>query len=155
MGGKKPHAVHDEKELVTVAETVTSSFPDTITEEGDVKDDKKKKKKEAPPPPEHPPVGLLQLWRFASTKEICIVYLGVIMSIILGALQPIQILIFGNLVSGLGSADNILDALLPTIKAIVGIGAGMLVAGYIRRPVGFSLQNIRRRGSVCCISTPS
>jgi len=131
MGGKKPHAVHDEKELVTVAETVTSSFPDTITEEGDVKDDKKKKKKEAPPPPEHPPVGLLQLWRFASTKEICIVYLGVIMSIILGALQPIQILIFGNLVSGLGSADNILDALLPTIKAIVGIGAGMLVAGYI------------------------
>jgi len=100
---------------------------------GDVtKADDKKKKEDKPPG-----VPLHQLWRFASGLDLAIVIVGIVFSIGIGALVPIQILIFGNLVSGIAPAlanpttDNLLNALLPTIKAITGIGGAMLVGGYI------------------------
>jgi len=93
--------------------------------------DDKKKKKEPPPPA----VGLFSLWRFAERLDLAIVLTGVFFSVGIGALMPVQILIFGNLVSDLPTAladgGDVLGILLVPIKIIVCLGAGMLVGGYI------------------------
>jgi len=92
-------------------------------------------KDEKPKPEEAVP--LLSLWRFADRFDKICLAIGTIFSIGIGAMMPIQILIFGNLVSNVAPAlanpttDNLLNFLLPTIKAIVIIGAAMLFGGYI------------------------
>eukprot|EP01117_Protostelium_nocturnum_P020653 TRINITY_DN93_c0_g1_i5.p1 TRINITY_DN93_c0_g1~~TRINITY_DN93_c0_g1_i5.p1 ORF type:complete len:618 (-),score=269.32 TRINITY_DN93_c0_g1_i5:186-2039(-) len=82
-------------------------------------------------------VPLLSLWRFSDRFDKICLAIGSIFSIGIGAMMPVQILIFGNLVSNVAPAlanpttDNLLAFLLPTIKAIVIIGAAMLFGGYI------------------------
>lgn len=90
--------------------------------------------------------------------------------------MPVQILIFGNLVSDLTPAlvppvttEKLLNVLLPTIKAIVGLGAGMLIGGYVAQcswvlsgetqvKVTFSISSHFSFGYLkvfyCCISWP-
>eukprot|EP01117_Protostelium_nocturnum_P020650 TRINITY_DN93_c0_g1_i2.p1 TRINITY_DN93_c0_g1~~TRINITY_DN93_c0_g1_i2.p1 ORF type:complete len:1279 (-),score=509.25 TRINITY_DN93_c0_g1_i2:186-4022(-) len=103
-----------------------------VASDGD--DAKAVKKEEAPPVP---PVPLLSLWRYSDRFDKFCVFLGIVFSVGIGALPPIQILIFGQLVSNVAPAlanpttDNLLNFLLPTIKAITGIGGAMLIGGYL------------------------
>ncbi|PRP79299.1 ABC transporter B family member 11-like [Planoprotostelium fungivorum] len=90
-----------------------------------VVDEKKKEEKKKS-------VGLFKLWRFATIGDVFLIILGSIASIGIGALGPIQNLVFGGLFNDATALQgNLMDALRPTILRIVYIGAATLVGGYI------------------------
>eukprot|EP01117_Protostelium_nocturnum_P020873 TRINITY_DN965_c0_g1_i1.p1 TRINITY_DN965_c0_g1~~TRINITY_DN965_c0_g1_i1.p1 ORF type:complete len:1273 (-),score=506.95 TRINITY_DN965_c0_g1_i1:247-4065(-) len=105
--------------------------------EAEKKEEKKDEKKEKPKEPDVVP--LFSLFRFSNLTDRLLILVGVIFSLGVGAALPIQILVFGNLVSDIGPAlmdptpGALLRALRPTILAIVYIGIAMFFGGYIQQ----------------------
>jgi len=105
-------------------------------------------------------VSPFKLWKFASALDFLCIFIGVTVSIFTGVVGPLQILVFGDVVTDFGPAlanpttENLLKALLPTIMRIVYLGIAMLLGGYISQAMWiFSGENQTRVHS--CECTPS
>ncbi|PRP78202.1 ATP-binding cassette transporter, subfamily B, member 14, group MDR/PGP protein PpABCB14 [Planoprotostelium fungivorum] len=93
-------------------------------------------------------VSPFKLFKFASALDIICIILGVLLSIFTGVVGPLQILVFGDVVTDFGPAmanpttENLLKALLPTILRIVYLGVAMLLGGYLSQAMWiFSGEN--------------
>jgi ABC-type multidrug transport system fused ATPase/permease subunit len=90
-------------------------------------DSKTKKKKEVVP--------IWRLFQFASKVDLLLIAIAACCSCTTGAIQPISILFFGNVLKSLGEAiisnENVVDKVLPIILLYVYLGTGIMVAAYI------------------------
>lgn len=84
--------------------------------------------------------------------------IGCIVSAGVGALMPVQILVFGDFVDDIQpilanpTTEALLDAMLPTIKIIVYLGAAMLAGGYITQCIWVLTGENQTRVSLCTLS---
>eukprot|EP01117_Protostelium_nocturnum_P020654 TRINITY_DN93_c0_g2_i1.p1 TRINITY_DN93_c0_g2~~TRINITY_DN93_c0_g2_i1.p1 ORF type:complete len:1261 (-),score=421.67 TRINITY_DN93_c0_g2_i1:351-4133(-) len=79
-------------------------------------------------------VSFFSLWRFSSAFDRICVIIGLIFSIGVGAMIPVEILVFGDLISDIQPSltnGTLLESLLPTIRTIFFIGIANFVGGYI------------------------
>ncbi|ORX63121.1 P-loop containing nucleoside triphosphate hydrolase protein [Hesseltinella vesiculosa] len=96
----------------------------------------KKKKKEAKEKKKAVPI--YALFRYATTMDRVLIVCALICSIAVGALIPVSIIFFGQVLGGVtltmssGSVGtDVLDATLPAIYLMLYIAAGSLVAAYV------------------------
>jgi hypothetical protein len=80
-------------------------------------------------------VPILQLFRFATRKERCMLIVAAIFSVGSGALQPVSVVLYGSSIShitkSLDGSSNLLELTLPIIRSLVLIGTASMVASYI------------------------
>jgi ATP-binding cassette subfamily B (MDR/TAP) protein 1 len=101
--------------------------PTTIPTENQVTKEDKKKKKET--------VSIIRLFQFATKKDLFLICIASFCSSTTGAIQPISILFFGDVLKKLGKAivdgSDLVKATMPIIKLYVYLGTGVMVAAYI------------------------
>ncbi|KAG0172209.1 ATP-binding cassette, sub-B (MDR TAP), member 4 [Apophysomyces sp. BC1034] len=124
---KKPTAILDEKHSIMMEDELPPTQSEQDTDQTDEKDKKKKKKKQ-------PAVPLHKLFRFATPLDLLMIFIAIICSAGIGAMQPVTIIIFGNFLGTLGAAvasGNVhLEDVMPMILTLVYMGTGVLVAAY-------------------------
>lgn len=98
----------------------------TATENQVAKEDKKKKKET---------VSILRLFQFATKRDLFLICIAGFCSSTTGAIQPISILFFGNVLKKLGEAivdgSDLMEATMPIIKLYAYLGTGVMAAAYI------------------------
>lgn len=85
--------------------------------------------------PKSESVPLLKLFQFATKLDLCLIITAAITSCIAGAIQPVSILFFGNVLKNMGEAvtkhQNLMDKVLPIILLYVYMGTGVTIAAYV------------------------
>ncbi|GAA5812686.1 hypothetical protein MFLAVUS_006143 [Mucor flavus] len=85
--------------------------------------------------PKSESVPLLKLFQFATKLDLCLIIIAAITSCIAGAIQPVSILFFGNVLKNMGEAvtkhQNLMDKVLPIILLYVYMGTGVTIAAYV------------------------
>ncbi|KAF7730808.1 Multidrug resistance protein 1 [Apophysomyces ossiformis] len=116
----------DIKVLQTFEVSVKEKVEDQTSNDQKVK--KKKKKKE-------PSLAIYQLFRFASKLDILMVTVAIVLSACIGALQPVSIIIYGQILKSLSvslsDTDGLLAMTTPAILSFVYMGTAVTVAGYL------------------------
>jgi len=101
-----------------------------------------------PPPP--PRVPYFQLYRFAGRTEWLLVLLGVLGAIINGSLQPLSLILFGDIINAFGptaTADDLLDAVRTAAIWLTVLGGGALLAGSAEVG-GFTWSGLRQANTI-------
>ncbi|KAI9255701.1 P-loop containing nucleoside triphosphate hydrolase protein [Phascolomyces articulosus] len=128
-----------EKHSITEKSPIQQIETHETTTKKDGKKNKKEKKKKDPAVPVH------KLFRFATKAELLMVFIAVICSLGVGALQPVMIIFFGQFMGDLGGAltgsvpmtpepgttFKLLDYTYDLILIFVYMGTGILVGAYI------------------------
>ncbi|KAJ8664037.1 hypothetical protein O0I10_000315 [Lichtheimia ornata] len=129
------HSTIDEKHSMSIAEehapiqqSEKESKNDKDEEDGD---DKKKKKKK-----KEPSVPIYKLFRFATPLEMIGILISMILSVGVGAMQPVVIIIFGDFLGNFQDALSVpgasfTDATYDLILVFVYMGTATLLAAYI------------------------
>ncbi|KAJ1623399.1 P-loop containing nucleoside triphosphate hydrolase protein [Pavlovales sp. CCMP2436] len=82
-------------------------------------------------------VGLREFFRFASTVDMLLMSVGAVAALALGALQPLSILFFGQVIDTLGNSQiqgttaTAQSDLRGTLIAFIYVGVGAFVAGFV------------------------
>lgn len=105
----------------------TVDQPANIVAAVDSQATKKDKKKET--------VSIFRLFQFATKRDLLLICIAGFCSCTTGAIQPISILFFGNVLKKLGEAivegSDLMEAAMPIIKLYVYLGTGVMTAAYI------------------------
>ncbi|EPB85907.1 hypothetical protein HMPREF1544_07323 [Mucor circinelloides 1006PhL] len=81
-----------------------------------------------------PKVSFIQLFRFATRAELCIILMAAILSAISGCLPPTAILIYGSYITKIVKAQGnqaVLASIMPTIQLMLVMGTAAIVTTYI------------------------
>lgn len=81
-----------------------------------------------------PKVSFIQLFRFATRAELCIILIAAILSAISGCLPPTAILIYGSYITKIVRAQGnqaVLASIMPTIHLMLVMGTAAIVTTYI------------------------
>lgn len=80
-------------------------------------------------------VPILKLFQFASKIDILLILIASVTSAASGAIQPLSIIFFGDVLKKMGEAimknKNIMDEAMPVVKIYVYMGVGVLAASYL------------------------
>jgi len=101
-----------------------------------------------PPPPSRVPY--FQLYRFAGRTEWLLLLLGVLGAIINGSLQPLSLILFGDIINAFGptaTADDLLDAVRTAAIWLTVLGGGALLAGSAEVG-GFTWSGLRQANTI-------
>ncbi|KAI8381003.1 P-loop containing nucleoside triphosphate hydrolase protein [Radiomyces spectabilis] len=105
-------------------------------DDNDITDDKDKKKKDGKKKKEKKKaVPLYRLFRFATPRDLFMIFVAIICSAGIGAIQPVTIVIFGDLLGSISSTamtnpSAMLDVSMNLILIFVYMGTAVLVAAY-------------------------
>ncbi|KAI8968239.1 P-loop containing nucleoside triphosphate hydrolase protein [Mycotypha africana] len=126
-------SVHEEKLLMEeIAAIPIKEMESRKQEEGNEKKKKKKGKKE-----KQSSVPIYELFRFATKTELLMIFISLLFSMGIGALQPVTIIIFGQFMATISDAMIKMDMAQlahdaqPLILTFVYMGTGVLFAAYI------------------------
>ncbi|KAF7732288.1 ATP-binding cassette, sub-B (MDR TAP), member 4 [Apophysomyces ossiformis] len=126
-GQSKKHIEISEKHSLEEAE-LPPVHPTESTDQSDEKAKKKEKKQK------EPSVALHKLFRFASPLDLLLIFIAIICSAGIGAMQPVTIIIFGQFLGTIGgqfaTGKIDVDAAMPMILTLVYMGTAVLVAAY-------------------------
>ncbi|KAG0165258.1 hypothetical protein DFQ29_001706, partial [Apophysomyces sp. BC1021] len=80
-----------------------------------------------------PKISVFRLFRFATLPEIALILCATIFSIAAGALVPIGIAIFGDLLEdvSVNNMANIVSLVLPKVKTLLYLAVGLSISSYV------------------------
>lgn len=91
--------------------------------------------KEKDKPAKNESVPILKLFQFATRRDLFLIVIAGLTSCTTGAIQPISILFFGNVLKSMGEAvvlhQDLMEKTLPIILLYIYMGTGVMVAAYI------------------------
>ncbi|KAG2198260.1 hypothetical protein INT47_004344 [Mucor saturninus] len=86
-------------------------------------------------PTKNESVPILKLFQFATRRDLILILIAGLTSCTTGAIQPISILFFGNVLKSMGEAvvlhQDLMEKTLPIILLYIYMGTGVMAAAYI------------------------
>ncbi|KAI8391124.1 P-loop containing nucleoside triphosphate hydrolase protein [Radiomyces spectabilis] len=129
MTAAAPESIHVEAKGSFDESIEELPIPEKPIENDDNDNDKKKEAKE-----KTKAVPIYRLFRFATTFDLIRICLGIILSAGIGAMQPLSIIIFGDILGNISfsidSPSAMLDSAMPMILIFVYMGTAATVAAY-------------------------
>ena len=68
-------------------------------------------------------MSYFRLYRFATPLEMFMIFIGAICALASGALQPLSIVVFGDIIDAFGPSSNLLDSVRTSALQMVVLGA--------------------------------
>lgn len=123
----EPENNQHQKETLKSRVTAFLSSAKTTEEEDDTKH---KKPSEAQPPP-LPPVTFLDLFSYATRREVCYLIFACVSAAVHGAVLPMFTIVFGSIIDEFGAVTQDEEARAKLVSSIGGIAKWFLILGAI------------------------